>query len=72
LLDGTGRVDTHDDNDFDIETKEIGCKVREVIAFAFCISVFYGDVLSLYPSKVVKTLLERVVPEGAIGRRAWS
>ena len=32
LLNSTGRVDTHDKNDVNLETEELGCEVSEAIA----------------------------------------
>ena len=58
-------------DDVNLETDEIGCKVREAIAFTLRIAVLDADVLSLDPSEVAETQPERLMPGRGIGRREW-
>jgi len=60
---------TGSDDDVNLETDEIGCKLRETIAPALRIAVLDADVLALDPSEVAETQPEYLVPERGIGRR---
>jgi hypothetical protein len=59
------------DDDVNLQTDEIGCKVREAIASTLRIAVLEADVLSFNPSEVAETEPECLVPECGIGRRIW-
>jgi hypothetical protein len=59
------------DDDVNLETDEIGCKLREAIASTLSIAVLDADVLALDPSEVAETEPECLVPERGIGRRKW-
>jgi hypothetical protein len=55
---GIGGHRSHDHVDF--ETHEIGCEVGEAVQLTLGKSILDGDVLSLDPSEVAKTLPERL------------
>jgi hypothetical protein len=59
------------DDDVNLETDEIVCKVREAIASTLRMAILDADVLSLDPSEVAETALECLVPERGVGRRVW-
>jgi hypothetical protein len=56
-------------DDVNLQTDEIGCKLRKAIASTLRIEVLDADVLSLDPSEVAETLTKCLVPERGIGRR---
>src|SRR5262249_38417217 len=62
---------TAGDNDIHFEVDQLGGKIGKAIVFTLCISVLNDYVLSLDPSALAQSLLERPMPRHGIGSREW-